>query len=232
MRFYGKRCRPSLRLRLWLGAAGLAVLTLAGAGIAVFGLTATEKRAHEALAAQTRLEAWASLSTQVNEWLLRRMIEGADVSVAPVEAALARLEQLTQEDVAAAPTAPEASQRAADSRHIARVKGFFRQISTLAPDTAAGQAGIAFQLSHASPVVAARIEHETRRRDAALSSLAALRNPLRFAMAARAIAAPLLLFVVWRGTLRPLFSGLQQVSREADSLSAKGAISAFPGCFS
>lgn len=221
-------CRPSLRLRLWLGAVGLSVLTLSGAGLAVFGLTATERRAEEALAAQTRLEAWSSLSTRISEWMLARMLHGAPTSAnaAGIENALARLEALTAADVAAAPDEAEASRRAADIRHVARMKSFFSQLRGLAPETAAGQAGIAFHLTHAPAVISSRMEHETRRRDLALKGLEALRRPLRFGMAAFGVAAPLLLFLLWRGTLRPLFDGLRQVAREAPALSGAGGFAA------
>ncbi|MFC0278308.1 sensor histidine kinase [Falsigemmobacter intermedius] len=214
-------CRPSLRLRLWLGALGLSVLTLSGAGLAVFGLTATERRAQEALAAQTRLEAWSSLSTRISEWMLSRMLQGgaSTAGAGAIETALARLEALTAADVAAAPDEAEASRRAADIRHVARMKSFFSQMRALAPETPAGQAGIAFHLTHAPAVITSRIEHETRRRDLALKGLEALRRPLRFGMAAFAVAAPLLLLLLWRGTLRPLFDGLRRVAREAPNLS-------------
>ncbi|RRH72305.1 sensor histidine kinase [Falsigemmobacter faecalis] len=228
MTFAALPCRPSLRFRLWLGAVGLSVLTLSGAGLAVFGLTATERRAEEALAAQTRLEAWSSLSTRISEWMLARMLQGGAPGggAAGIESALDRLEALTAADVAAAADEEDASRRAADIRHVARMKSFFSQLRGLSPDTPAGQAGIAFHLTHAPAIISSRMEHETRRRDSALKGLEALRRPLRFGMAAFAIAAPLLLFLLWRGTLRPLFEGLRRVAAEAPALSGAGGFAA------
>lgn len=223
MIFALKHCRPSLRLRLWLGALGLGALTLSGAGLALLGLTATERRAEQALAAQTRLEAWSNLSTQLNEWMLTRMIEGSAPRPSLIEAALIRLEDLTRSDIEAAPDPSQASIRAADMRHVAQMRSLFQQIRDLAPSTPQGRAGITFQLTHATPLISGRIEHETRRRDSALQSLEALRTPLRLIMLAFAIAAPLLLFLLWRGTLRPLFEGLHRVSQQAGNLTDRGA---------
>lgn len=213
MRDFALPCQPSLRARLWVGALGLGLLTLSAAGFALLGLAATERRADAALAAQTRLEAWSTLSTRINEWMLSRMIQpdaGADPRA--VTLALERLERLTALDVSAAPNEPEASRRAADIRHVANMRSFFNQLNGLPPNTQTGQAGIAFHLTHAPAIISGRMEHETRRRDQALQSLEALRRPLRMGMLGFAVAAPLLLWLIWRGTLRPIFIGMRQAA--------------------
>lgn len=184
------------------------------------GLTATERRAEAALAAQSRLEAWSALSTRINEWMLIRMIEpsGAQDSTAVTEA-LQRLEMLTAQDVRSAPDEAEAGRRAAEIRHVANMRSFFNQLKGLQPDTQAGQAGIAFHMTHAPRIIAGRMEQETRRRDQELQGLEALRQPLRLGMAAFVVAAPLLLWLIWRGALRPIFRGLRQASAAAGRLS-------------
>ena len=217
-------CRPSLRLRIWIGAAGLCALTLSGAALAVVGLGLTERRAQEALAAQTRLEAWASLSTRFNEWMLTRYMQGGDADPAAVTGALERLDRLTAADVHDAPNEAEASRRAADIRHIAKMKSLFSQLRGLAPDTPAGQAGIVFHMTHAPGVITSRIEHETRRRDMAMQGMEDLRAPLRLALFALAVLGALVLWLLWRGTLRPILSGLSLASKELGRLSAEPAL--------
>ena len=108
-------CRPSLRMRLWLGAAVLAALAVAAAGIAAYGLTRTQVLTGEAMAAQRRIEAYGSLSTRVNEWMLGWLM-AARFEVPPdpgaVLAALDLLDRLVSEDVASALSDTEATLRA------------------------------------------------------------------------------------------------------------------------
>ena len=98
------RCRPGLRARLMLGALVLAVLAVAAAGLAVYGLARTQALAAEALAAQRRIEAYGALASRMNEWMLGWLAPaGPPPDTTQVHAAVAALERLVAEDVAAAP---------------------------------------------------------------------------------------------------------------------------------
>jgi len=197
-----------LRLRLWLGAAALGCLALAGAGFALLGQSLTEARAREALAAQMRLEAWATLSTRMNEWVLMRMTTGQATDPQPVLAALARIDALTADHVATAPDEATASARAADARHPAQLRRFFAQLQAEPADSDRGLAGLSFHLAHAPGIISARIEHETRMREAALARLDGLRRPLQFAALGVALAFALVLWGAWAGIFGPLFARL------------------------
>ena len=209
--FRRRACQPSLRVRLWAGALLLTTLALGGAAFAVLGLTLVEGRAREALAAQSRLEGWTTLSTRINEWLLTRMMLPAEPkpATAPIEEAIARLNELTRLDVESAPSPEEASQRALAARHIAQARSFFNQLTATQFGTRAGEAGLRFHLTHAPSVMSARVEHETRRREEALHQMEALRTPLRLGMLAVALASLTVLWVFWRGTIQPLLAGLR-----------------------
>ena len=62
--------RPGLRPRLWTAATLLAGLTMLSAGLAVYGLSRTQSYAHEAMAAQSRIEAYGVFSARVNDWMI------------------------------------------------------------------------------------------------------------------------------------------------------------------
>ncbi|AMY67944.1 hypothetical protein [Frigidibacter mobilis] len=64
------RGAPNLRQKFTLAALLLAALAVLAAGIAVYGLSRTQRHAAEAMAAQQRIEGYAALSARVNEWML------------------------------------------------------------------------------------------------------------------------------------------------------------------
>lgn len=215
-------CRPSLRMRLWLGAGVLAGLAIAAALIAVTALSRTQVHAHEAMAAQTRIEAYGTFSIRVNEWMLGWLSAGRDPGAAPVLAALDRLDQLLAEDVAAAGSQGEADRRARQAIGPARLRGFFLQLDRALkadpPGTPGGDAAIAFHASQAPAAAAMQVEQETLRRDRALQSMQALRRPLLGTALAIALAAPLVLATLYFLTLRPLFSRLRHATRAAEAM--------------
>lgn len=222
-------CRPSLRMRLWLGAAVLAALAVAAAGIAAYGLTRTQVLTGEAMAAQRRIEAYGSLSTRVNEWMLGWLMAARfEVPADPraVLAALDLLDRLVSEDVASALSDTEATLRARQSVTPARLRGLFGQLQdTLAitpPGTPRGEAAVSFYAAQAPLAVAAQIEQETRRRDEALAAMDALRRPLLWSAAAVGLAAPLVLAILYFLVLRPLFGRLSRATASAEALAMGG----------
>ncbi|MGQ0566689.1 MAG: sensor histidine kinase [Gemmobacter sp.] len=225
----GLRMRPSLRMRLWLGAAVLAALAVAAAGIAAYGLTQTQGLTREAMTAQRRIEAYGSLSTRVNEWMLGWLIAArfqTPPDPAAVLAELDRLDRLVAEDVAAAPSATEATLRARQSVTPARLRGLFGQLQdTLAvtpPGTPRGEAAVSFYAAQAPLAVASQIEQETRRRDEAMAAMEALRGPLLWSAAAVGLAAPLVLAALYLMVLQPLFGRLSRATASAEALAMGG----------
>lgn len=223
-------CQPSLRTRLWLAAAILALLAVTAAAIGAWGLQRTQAHATEAMAAQRRIEAYDALSARVNEWMLGWLAPPGTVSGgprqvpdnAPVLVALDHIDALIAEDVAAATSEVEATVRARQSLIAARLRALFRQLDTALranpPDTSAGQAALAFHAAQAPITVAAHIEHETRRRDTALAAMEALRRPLVLAAIGIALAAPLVLVALYLAVLRPLFWRLSHATAFASSM--------------
>ncbi|MFT4151838.1 MAG: HAMP domain-containing sensor histidine kinase [Paracoccaceae bacterium] len=223
------RCRAGLRARLWLGAAVLAALAVAAAAMAVYGLGRTQGYAAESMAAQRRVEAYGALSMRVNEWLLGWLTAEARPDDAPVLGALDTLDRLVAEDVAAAPSATEATQRARQSMTPARLRGHFTQLdaalSRSPPGTEGADAAVAFYAAQAPMAIAAQTEQETRRRDAALAAMEALRRPLSQAAIAVGVAAPLLLLALWLWLFRPLFARLGRATAAAEAM----AMGTLPG---
>lgn len=225
------RRRPPLRLglraRLALGALLLALLAVAAAGMAAYGFSRTRALAAEAMAAQHRIEAYATLSMRANEWMLGWLTTGQRPGDAAVIGALDVLDRLVAEDVAAAPDEVEATRRARQSMAPARLRAQFRQLDAAlalaTPGSSAAEAALAFYAAQAPGVAAAQIEQEVRRRDQALSAMEALRRPLLSAAIAVALAAPLLLLALYFWLFRPLFARLGQATASAEAL-VQGAL--------
>ena len=217
-------CRPGLRLRLWLGAAALALLAMAAAGIAVFGLVRIERHAAEAVAAQTRLEGWAGLNMRINDWMLVRLIGGGAGDGAAVHAGLLALDGLIRADVAAAPDQAEADRRARNALALGKLRGFFRQLEgAMARTGPQVEPALAFYAAQGPQLIASQIDQEARRRDQALQAMERLRPPLLWAALGLGLAAPLVLFALYRLTMRPLFRRLAEATAAAGSLASGGA---------
>ena len=223
-------CQPSLRMRLWLGAAVLALLAVTAAGIGAWGLQRMQSHAAEAMAAQRRIEAYDALSVRISQWMLGWMAPPGTVSGGPrprpdntpVRDALDHIDRLLGQDVEAATSEAEATIRARQSLNAARLRALFRQLDTTLranpPDTPAGQAALAFHAAQSPGTVVAQVEHETRRRDVALASMEALRRPVLLTAALIAAIAPLVLVGLYLVVLRPLFRRLSQATAFAPSM--------------
>lgn len=226
-------CRPNLRVRLWLGAAALAVLAVTAAGIAAYGLSRTQTHAAEAMAAQRRIEAYGGFSARVNDWVLGWLTQGgAAPDASGVLTSLDALDRLVAEDVAAAASADEATRRARQSVSPARLRALFGQLQgaflETPPGSPGGEAAIAFYATQAPAVSAAQIEQETRRRDAALAAMQGLQRSLILAALGVGAAAPLVLAALYLLILRPLFARLGRAAAEAESM-AMGSMPAGEG---
>ncbi len=226
---------PGLRLRLWLAAALLVVLAVTAALIAAWGLSRTQFLAAEAMAAQRRIEAYSAFSARVNDWMLAWLIRqdpAAPPETGPVLAALDMLDRLVAEDVAAASSADEATQRARQSVTPARLRGLFGQLqvalASAPPGSAPGDAALAFYAAQAPGIVVQQAEQETRRRDAALTAMERLQRPLMAAAIGIGLAAPLVLLALYLLVLRPLFARLARAGAAAESL-AMGSLPAGAG---
>ena len=233
-------CRPSLRARLSLAAVMLMLLAVLAAGIGAWGLQRSQSHADEAMAAQRRIEAYDALSGRLNEWILGWLaptggIGGALAPVPdnrPVLAALERIETALERDVEAAPSQAQADERARQGLGVARLHSMFNQLDRALrqnpPDSPAGQAALAFHGAQFPTSIGAQIEAEIQRRDAALVRMEALRRPLLIAAASIALAAPVVLIMLYLALLRPLFRRLAQAAALAPAM-ATGRLPAGAG---
>ncbi|WP_217329180.1 HAMP domain-containing sensor histidine kinase [Paracoccus sp. Z118] len=219
--------RPSLRGRLWLGAAALALLAVLAAVMAVYGLARTRALAADAMAAQRRVDGYAAHSARVNDWMLGWLMTGTARAgsardPAPVLATLEDLDRMVAEDLALAPDGRERDLRAAQVATVARLRGMFLQMQRALeqnpPGSAAGEAAIAFYGAQAPVLAARQAEQEMRRRDLALARMDDLSRPLSGAAIGIAILAPLVLVGLYLGMLRPLFDRLGHATRDAERL--------------
>lgn len=231
------RFRPNLRLRLGMGASVLAVLAILAAGIAEFGLAKTRRLATEAMAAQQRIESFSSLSARMNEWLLGRLASGIAPRAAEgttggwtgghgaspsessfaVMATFALLETLVDEDLQAAPDAAAASQRDRQALTLARIRGQFLQLEDSLNRTPLnspeGEAAVNYYGTQVPALIAGQIQHDARRREAAMVSMDQLRQTLNGLAIAVVVATPLILGALYALLVRPLIARLQGAGR-------------------
>jgi two-component system OmpR family sensor kinase len=218
------RCRPGLRARLTLGALALAMLAIAGAGLAVYGLARTQSLAAEALAAQRRIEAYGTLSSRVNEWMLGWLAPGgASPDASHVAAALEELDALVKADIAGARSPVEEEERGKlgimPARIRAEVEALERALAAAPSGTPAGE-GAAYSAAQIPAIAAAAVQQEIRRRDTAMAAMDALRRRLHRLALAVAIAAPLIVAGLYFWLLRPLFGRLAAATAGAEGLAA------------
>lgn len=218
------RCRPGLRARLMLGALILVLLAVAAAGLAAYGLARTQALAAEALAAQRRIEAWGTLSARANEWMLGWIAQAEPApDTEALRAALATLERLAGEDVAAARTAAEAEERGRQAVAPARVGALLDRlegaVAGLLHGTPESDAA-AYNAAQIPALAAAQVQVEIRRRDEAMATMDALRRRLHRLAIALAVAAPLVLAGLYLWVFRPLFRRLGAATAAAEALAA------------
>lgn len=218
--------RFGLRARLSFGAGLLALLAVAAAGMTAYGLIRTRALAEEAMAAQRRIEAYGTLSMRVNEWMLGWLTAGSRPEDALVLGTLDALDGLVAQDVAAAPDATEATRRARQSVTPARLRALFLQLdaalAATPPGTPGAEAAVTLYAAQVPPVIAAQTDQEQRRRETALAGMEALRRPLLAGAVTVALAAPLLLALLYLWLFRPLFARLGRVTAEAEALAMGG----------
>lgn len=211
-------------MRLVFGALALAALAVAAAGLAVYGLSRTQALAAEALAAQRRIEAYGVLSSRMNEWMLGWLVPAAPTPDSTrLREALAALEALVAEDVAAARTEADTEIRARAAVTPARLRALIDRLETAMiaapPGTPAGDAA-AYNAVQVPALAAAQTSQEMRRRDEAMADMDTLRRRLRRAALAVGIAAPLALLGLWLWAFRPLFRRLTSATAAAEALAA------------
>ncbi len=218
--------RAGLRARLTLGALVLAVLAVAGAGLAVYGLARTQVLAADALAAQRRIEAYGALSSRVNEWTLAWLApSGPPPEAAQVTAALATLDRLVGEDIAAARSPADAAERSRlgvmPARIRAEVEALERRVADGTRASPAGEA-VAYSAAQIPALAAAAVQQEIRRRDEAMAAMDALRRRLHALALAVGLAAPVVLAGLYLWLLRPLFGRLAAATAAAEGLATGG----------
>lgn len=217
------RCRPGLRVQLGLAALTLAILAVLAAGLSVAGLMDTKRRADDALAAQRRIEVYGALSARMTAWVLASLSPDRDLVAAQARVVdtIDMLERLIATESSSG-RLPEAD---AQSLGLARIRV---QIAALGAALARGSADpVAALAAYAGDVptlVAAGIDSETRRRDAALAATDRLAARLQRVGLAITFAAPLVLVMLYLVVLKPFVTRLAVSSAHVERL----ATTAFP----
>ena len=218
--------RLNLRLRLALGALVLAVLAVAAAGIAVFGLSRTQALATDAIAAQHRIEGYLTLSARMNDWTTGWLFAAAPPPADPVLTALDEVERMVEADVAGARDAADRAARDRQRRVVGAIRGQFEELDAAlarfgqrAPEA---QAALAFYGALGPDRIAGQIQTNAARRDAALRDMESLRRLLHPLALAIAILAPLGLIGLHLWLIRPLIGRLRNAAAGAGDLGRVG----------
>ncbi len=224
--------RISLKARLGLGAGLLGLATLLTAAMLVAGMTQVSQRLEAALAAETRLEHYAALSTQVSTFI----VVAAEVIQRglPAETRAMRLDRVSDtirqsfvklrtgldaEVAGAQPLGLDAqSRRATQSLAIARMEALFEN----ARDGLLSGSGSHDRLrayldtfaSGVEPLLAESVNEEKRLRTEILAGIDELRRRLTLAALAIALTALLLSGWFYFGLVQPQFRRLNAL-REA-----------------
>lgn len=238
------RRRMSLRTRLGLGAFLLGLSALIMAGLLILGMQRVSLRIDAALTAETRIERYSVLSTQVSTFIVVAA-ESLQVGL-PVDQRTARLDSVTrnisdtfvrlrrdlEQAVAEAQELGlnEQSRRATQSIGIARMEALFHSTRNvfLSPeaDRESLQGYVDIFAIGFDPLLNSAITEEMRARNKILAGIADLRRNLNLAALGVGAVALLLMAGYYLGLVRPQFARLdllraaaQQIGREEFAIS-------------
>lgn len=239
-----RRAALSLSTRLALAAGGLGMIALVASFLVVFGLARTAERIETALAAETRLQNYAALSSQISSLALVAFETRRenDLAVARSDRLAALRATITQtfdaisrtleDDVqAAGPLGmDEQSRRATRSLTLARMRAAFEalapKLGTADPETLRAELNV-FSTSF-QPLLGSAIREEQRLRDAAYADVEQTRRWLTRAASGLTLAtlATLAFFVF--GLVRPQLARLERLREAARAISHEDFATALP----
>jgi hypothetical protein len=229
------RAAPSLRLTLLAGAALIAALAVAAAGLTAWGNARTARLIAAATEAQARIELLAQASARVGDYALVAL-DGASAGLDPVarearlapradavRAALGAFDAALARAVAAAASRSEAAQTALAARSLglARMRSSFESLARTAPESAAPMELRARLDSFATlfaPLLNDAIEAERRAARGALVALEAHRAAVQRLAAAIALGAAAALAFYHLVLVRPLLGRLGRVAAAAEAV--------------
>lgn len=244
--FSAPRRRPALSLstRLALAAGSLGTIALVASFLVVFGLGRTAERIEAALAAETRLQNYAALSSQISALALvafearresdlavarRDRIAALRDTIANTFTAISRL---LEDEVRAAGSLgmDEQSRRATRSLTLARMRAGFEALAPKLdsddPETLRTELNV-FSTSF-QPLLGSAMREEQRLRDAAHADVAQIRRWLTRAASGLTVAtlATLAFFVF--GLVRPQLARLDRLRAAARAISNEDFATALP----
>lgn len=240
------RRRPALSLstRLALAAGSLGMIALVASFLVVFGLGRTAERIDTALAAESRLQNYAALSSQISSLALvafearrendlavarRDRIAALRHTITQTFAAISRT--LEDEVQAAGPLGmDEQSRRATQGLTLARMRAAFEALSpkldTVEPETLRAELNV-FSTSF-QPLLGSAVHEEQRLRDAAYEDVERTRRWLTRAASGLTLAtlATLAFFVF--GLVRPQLARLERLRDAARAISHENFATTLP----
>lgn len=236
--------RISLKARLALGAALLGLATLLTAAMLVAGMAQVSHRLAAALAAETRLDRYAALSTQVSTFIVvaaeaiqrglpeeTRAMRIDGVSDA-IRASFARLRAGLDTEVAGVRGLDAQTRRATQSLSIARMEALFASTLTgiLAPgaDHDRLRAHLDTFASGFEPLLAEAVNDEKRLRAETLAGIDALRRRLTLAALIIAGVAVVLAGGFYGALVRPQFRRLDALRDAARQIGREDFAVALP----
>ncbi|MCR8548411.1 HAMP domain-containing histidine kinase [Salipiger sp. P9] len=234
----------SLKARLGLGAGLLGLITLLTAALLAAGMSRVSQRLETALAAETRLEHYAALSTQVSTFI----VVAAEVIQRglPTETRAARIDRIAETigqtfsrlragldlEVAEARGLDAQSRRATQSLAIARMEALFRTARDgLSAETGEQTRLRAYLDTFASgfePLLAEAVNEEKRLRNEILAGIEDLRRRLTLAALSIALGAAALSAGFYFGLVRPQFRRLDALRDAARRIGREDFAIALP----
>lgn len=239
-----RRATLSLSTRLALAAGSLGMIAILASFLVVFGLGRTAERIEAALAAETRLQNYAALSSQVSSLALVAFEAQSenDLAVARRDRIAALRDTITHTFAAISRTLgdevraagsfgmDQQSRRATQSLTLARMRAAFDalapKLDSIDPDRLRAELNV-FSTTF-QPLLGSVIREEQRHREAAYAGVAQTRRWLTRAASALTLATLVTLACFVFGLVRPQLARLDRLREAARAISNEDFAAALP----